>query len=69
MDFRDKRETDISLIVVVTYIAYIFLVIGACILVTNFYTIRINPKRHSVYIDQHTVQLTIRHDKDKWIIE
>ena len=69
MDFRDKREIDIPLIVVVTYIAYIFLVIGACILVTNFYTNHINPKQHSVYIDPHTLQLTIRNGKNTWTID
>ena len=69
MDFRDKLETDISLIVVVTYIAYIFLVIGACILVTNLYTNSLNPKQHIVYIDPHTLQLTIRNGKNTWTID
>ena len=69
MDFRDKLETDISLIVVVTYIAYIFLVIGACILVTNLCVNSLNPKQYSVHIDPHTLQLTIRHGKNTWVID
>lgn len=69
MNSRDDCETNNSLIVVVAYIAYIFLVIGACALVTNLYANSINPKQHIVYIDPHTLQLTIRHGNDKWVIE
>ena len=69
MNSRDGCETNNSLIVVVAYIAYIFLVIGACALVTNLYANSFNPKEHIVYIDPHTLQLTIRHGNDKWVIE
>ena len=69
MNSRDDCETDVSLIAVIAYVAYIFLVIGACVLVTNLYTNSLNPKQHIVYIDPHTLQLTIRHDKDKWVID
>ena len=47
----------------------LLLVIGACALVTNLYANSINPKQHIVYIDPHTLQLTIRHGNDKWVIE
>ena len=69
MDFRDYCETDVSLMIVVTYIAYSFLVIGTCVLANNLYTNSLNPKQHIVYIDPHTAQLIIRHGKDKWIID
>ena len=68
MNSRDDYETDDFLIAVIAYVAYIFLVIGACGLVTNLYTNSLNPKQHIVYINPHTAQLTIRHGKDKWII-
>lgn len=69
MNSRDDCETDVSLIAVIAYVAYIFLVIGACVLVNNLYTNSFNSKQHIVYIDPHTLQLTIRHDKDKWVID
>lgn len=69
MNSRDDCETDVSLMIVIVYVAYIFLVIGACILVTNLYTNSLNPKQYSVYIDPHTLQLTIRHGKNTWIID
>ena len=69
MNSRDDCETDVSLMIVIAYVAYIFLVIGACALVTNLYANSLNPKEHIVYIDPHTMQLTIRHGNDKWIID
>ena len=69
MNSRDDYETDVSLIAVIAYVAYIFLVIGACVLVTNLYTNSLNPKQHIVYIDPHTLQLTIRNGKNTWTID
>lgn len=69
MNSRDDCKTDVSLIAVITYVAYIFLVIGACGLVTNLYTNSLNPKQHIVYIDPHTLQLTIRNGKNTWTID
>lgn len=65
----DGCETDVSLIAVIAYIAYIFLTIGACALVTNLCANSFNPKQHIVYIDPHTLHLTIRHGENKWIID
>ena len=65
---RDGCETDASLIAMIAYVAYIFLVIGTCALVTNLYANSLNSKQHIVYIDPHTLQLTIRHGKYKWVI-
>ena len=69
MNSRDDYETDVSLIAVIAYVTYIFLVIGACGLVTNLYTNSLNPKQHIVYIDPHTLQLTIRNGKNTWTID
>lgn len=69
MNSRDDYKTDASLIAVITYVAYIFLVIGACVFANNLCKNSLNLKQHSVYIDPHTAQLTIRHGKDKWIID
>lgn len=40
----DSCETDVSLIAVIAYVAYIFLTIGACALVTNLYANSLNPR-------------------------
>lgn len=69
MNHRNDRETDNSLMIVITYVAYIFLTIGACALVTNLYANSLNPKQHIVYIDPHTLQLTIRNGKNTWTID
>ena len=69
MNSRDDYETDVSLIAVIAYVAYIFLVMGACGLITNLYTNSLNPKQHIVYIDPHTAQLTIRNGKNTWTID
>ena len=69
MNPRDDCKNDTSLMIVIAYIAYIFLTIGACALVTDLYANSLNPKQHIVYIDPHTLQLTIRNGKDMWVIE
>lgn len=69
MNHRNDCETNNSLMIVIAYVAYIFLTIGACTLVTDLYSNSLNPKWHIVYIDQHTLQLTIRHGKNTWVIE
>lgn len=66
MNSRDDYETDVSLMIVIAYVAYIFLTIGACALVTNLCVNSLNPKQHIVYIDPHTL---IRNGKNTWTID
>lgn len=65
---NDGCKTDVFFIAVIAYVAYIFLVIGTCALVVNLGVNSFNPKQHIVYIDPHTLHLTVRYGKDTWTI-
>lgn len=69
MNPKNDCKNDVSLMIVIAYVAYIFLTIGACALVTNLCVNSLNPKQHIVYIDPHTLQLTIRNGKNTWTID
>lgn len=69
MNPRDDCKNDVSLMIVIAYVAYIFLTIGACALVTNLYANSLNPKQHIMYINLHTLRSTIRNGKDTWTID